>query len=56
MEDCMPGELSDKDGKLGYCWMHSFKYLSARTCRTWAKGGPIVKDTISYDWQERKGE
>jgi hypothetical protein len=36
--------------------MHSFKCHSARTCRTWAKGGPIVKDVISYDWQERKGE
>lgn len=54
MEDCMPGPLSDEDGKLGYCWMHSFKCHSARTCRTWAKGGPIVKDTISYEWQERK--
>jgi hypothetical protein len=24
--------------------------------RTWAKGGPIVKDVISYEWQERKNE
>jgi len=54
MEDCMPGPISDNDGRLGYCWMHSFKCHSARTCRTWAKGGPIVKDTISYEWQERK--
>jgi hypothetical protein len=53
MEECMPGPLSDEDGRLGYCWMHSFKCHSARTCRTWAKGGPIVKDTISYEWQER---
>ena len=22
MKECMPGETSDKDGKLGYCWMH----------------------------------
>ncbi len=56
MEDCMPGPLSDEDGRLGYCWMHSFKCHSARTCRTWAKGGPIEKDSISYEWQERKGE
>jgi hypothetical protein len=56
MEDCMPGPLSDEDGRLGYCWMHSFKCHSARTCRTWAKGGPIVRDGISYEWQERKGE
>ena len=26
---------------------------SARTCRTWAKGGPIKKDKISYKWQEK---
>jgi len=56
MEDCMPGPISDDDGKLGYCWMHSFKCHSARTCRTWAKGGPIEKDSVSYEWQERKGE
>jgi hypothetical protein len=53
MEECMPGQISDKDGKLGYCWMHKFKCHSARTCRTWAKGGPIVKNSISYDWQKR---
>ena len=41
MKDCMPGETSDKDGELGYCWMHHFKCHSARSCRTWAKGGPI---------------
>jgi len=29
------------------------KCHSARACRTWAKGGPITEDTISYDWQER---
>lgn len=54
MEKCMPGEISDSSGKLGYCWMHNFKCHSERTCRTWAKGGPIVKDKISYDWQKRK--
>jgi hypothetical protein len=83
MEECMPGEVSDKgdfneisqelfnldyesldsdeqaevlanSDKLGYCWMHSFKCHSARTCRTWAKGGPITEDSVSYDWQDRK--
>ena len=54
MKECMPGEVSDDSGVLGYCWMHNFKCHSARTCRTWAKGGPIEKDSVSYDWQERK--
>ena len=54
MDDCMPGPVSDDDGRLGYCWMHNFKCHSARTCRTWAKGGPITEDTISYKWQEKK--
>ena len=54
MEVCMPGETSDKDGKLGYCWMHNFKCHSARTCYTWAAGGPISEDNVSHDWQERK--
>ena len=54
MEKCMPGQVSDDSGRLGYCWMHNFKCHSARTCRTWAKGGPITKDSVSYDWQERK--
>ena len=53
MKDCMPGETSDTDGELGYCWMHHFKCHSARTCRTWAKGGPITDDTVSKDWQNR---
>ena len=44
--------ISDDDGRLGYCWMHHFKCHSARTCDTWAKGGPIKDDKISYDWQE----
>jgi len=54
MDECMPGPISDDSGRLGYCWMHNFKCHSARTCRTWAKGGPIIKDSISYEWQERK--
>jgi len=53
MLECMPGETSDEDGVLGYCWMHHFKCHSARACRTWAKGGPIEEDSVSADWQER---
>ena len=53
MKSCMPGQTSDKDGELGYCWMHHFKCHSARTCYTWAKGGPIEDNKISYDWQKR---
>lgn len=50
MDECMPGPISDDSGRLGYCWMHHFKCHSARTCHTWAKGGPITKDQISYEW------
>ena len=53
MDECMPGVTSDDDGRLGYCWMHHFKCHSARTCDTWAKGGPIKTDKISYEWHER---
>jgi len=53
MRQCMPGQTSDDDGVLGYCWMHKFKCHSARSCRTWAKGGPIDEDKISLDWQSR---
>lgn len=53
IKDCMPGETSDNDGELGYCWMHHFKCHSARSCYTWAKGGPIAKDSDSYKWQEK---
>ena len=57
MLDCLPGPVSqpieDEEGMLGYCWMHKFKCHSARACRTWAKGGPITTDKISYEWQER---
>ena len=51
MKDCMPGGTSDQDGELGYCWMHHFKCHSARSCRTWAKGGPISEDGKSAEWQ-----
>lgn len=50
MDECMPGPISDDDGRLGYCWMHHFKCHSARTCHTWAKGGPITEDEVSYEW------
>ena len=53
MDKCMPGPVSDDDGRLGYCWMHHFKCHSARSCRTWAKGGPINKDSVSYQWQQK---
>jgi hypothetical protein len=53
MKDCMPGETSDDDGELGYCWMHHFKCHSARSCYTWAKGGPIRQDNKSEEWQNK---
>lgn len=53
MKDCMPGKTSDGDGELGYCWMHHFKCHSARSCYTWAKGGPIDSDKKSIDWQNK---
>lgn len=53
MDGCMPGPVSDPDGRLGYCWMHHFKCHSARACRTWAKGGPIKTDDVSYKWQKK---
>ena len=52
MKECMPGEV-DKDGELGYCWMHHFKCHSARTCNTWAKGGPIDDDNTSSSWDNK---
>lgn len=54
MDACMPGPVSDADGRLGYCWMHNFKCHSARSCRTWAAGGPIKTNKVSYEWQRRK--
>jgi hypothetical protein len=54
IKDCMSvGPVSDKDGEIGYCWMHNFKCHSARTCYTWAKGGPITNDKISMEWQDK---
>ncbi len=53
MDDCMPGEVQDSAGRLGYCWMHNFKCHSARTCLTWAAGGPITTDTVSRSWDSR---
>ena len=57
MLDCLPGPVSepieDEEGKLGYCWMHHFKCHSARTCYTWAAGGPISKDKVSYEWDKK---
>lgn len=55
MKECMPGEI-DKDGYLGYCWMHKFKCHSERTCYTWAAGGPIDTDETSLDWESRNKE
>ena len=56
MDDCMPGPVEDEDGRLGYCWMHHFKCHSARTCYTWAAGGPIKTDETSAEWQEKSGD
>lgn len=56
MKGCMPGETSDEEGHLGYCWMHHFKCHSARTCNTWAKGGPITEDKVSTGWFEKNKE
>lgn len=53
MDDCMPGSVSDDEGRLGYCHMHHFKCHSARTCYTWAAGGPIEEDKVSEEWQEK---
>ena len=57
MLGCLPGPVSevieDEEGKLGYCWMHHFKCHSARTCYTWAAGGPISEDEKSIEWQNK---
>jgi hypothetical protein len=53
MLECMPGETSDNTGVLGYCWMHHFKCHSARSCNTWATGGPITKDEVSNTWKKK---
>jgi len=61
MLDCIAAgpvseNIEDADGILGYCWMHHFKCHSARSCYTWAGGGPISKDSISKDWQKKAEE
>ena len=57
MLKCIPGKTSqpvkDEFGILGYCWMHHFKCHSARSCNTWAAGGPIKTDEDSYEWQSK---
>ena len=53
MKKCMPGETSEEGGELGYCWMHHFKCHSARTCYTWAAGGPISDNKTSKSWQNK---
>ena len=58
MIDCMsagqPSEqIEDAEGYLGYCWMHHFKCHSARSCYTWAAGGPISTDEKSKEWQDK---
>ena len=61
MLDCIKaGSVSEKIdpmeeelGILGYCWMHHFKCHSARTCVTWAGGGAISKDKVSFEWQKK---
>ena len=52
MKECMPGSVQE-DGQLGYCWMHHFNCHSARTCYTWAAGGPIDEDKTSLEWQSK---
>jgi len=39
----------------GYCWMHHFKCHSARSCDTWAGGGPLTEDKSSFEWQDKSG-
>jgi|MDTB01.2.fsa_nt_gb hypothetical protein len=48
-----PDMPENADAGFGYCWMHHFKCHGARTCDTWAGGGPIVDDDQSYDEQEK---
>lgn len=58
MLDCIAAnqptkQIEDAEGYLGYCWMHHFKCHSARSCYTWAAGGPITTDKDSDDWQAK---
>ena len=60
VDECIPAittePVADEFGVLGYCWMHHFKCHSARTCNTWAAGGPIKTDASSTEWFERNKE
>tara|TARA_R110001632_G_scaffold76631_1_gene173802 strand:- start:230 stop:919 length:690 start_codon:yes stop_codon:yes gene_type:complete len=60
VDECIPAittePVADEFGVLGYCWMHHFKCHSARTCNTWAAGGPIKTDASSAEWFERNEE
>ena len=58
MVDCMTAgpvseNIEDADGILGYCHMHHFKCHSARTCYTWAAGGPITSNKVSKEWSDK---
>lgn len=53
MKACMPGAVQ-KEGTLGYCWLHSFKCHSSRTCLTWIAGGPITTNEISSSWEAKE--
>ena len=48
MKDCM----SDNSGEIGYCWMHHFMCSGKKWCDTWVEGGPITKDSVSYEKQQ----
>lgn len=39
-------DLIDAAGELGYCEAFDFKCASARTCRAWVGGGPVVASAI----------
>ena len=60
VDECIPAitsePVADEFGVLGYCWMHHFKCHSARTCNTWASGGPIKTDEVSGEWFDRNKE
>ena len=57
VDECIPAitsePVADEFGVLGYCWMHHFKCHSARTCNTWAAGGPIKTNESSGEWFDR---
>ena len=50
-----PGMPEEYYVGFGYCWMHHFKCHSARSCDTWAGGGPIDENKESLEWQEKAG-